>query len=60
MREEDFEGTLILERLAELDWLEQFYNAVDSDDLARVESILKSAGIDSETISAVIKLIEEQ
>ena len=31
MDENDFEGTLVLEKLAEVDQLDDFYEAVDAD-----------------------------
>ncbi len=52
-----FEGTLILERLAEAGRVDAFFEAIDSDDLAEVRSILKSAEFDSETIAMVLKMI---
>jgi hypothetical protein len=55
MDESDFEGTLVLEKLAEIGKLDEFFEAVDSDDFARATSLLKRAKIDSETIAIVLK-----
>jgi hypothetical protein len=55
MDEIDFEGTLVLEKLAEIGKLDEFFEAVDSDDFARATSLLKRAKIDSETIAIVLK-----
>lgn len=55
MNELDFEGTLVLEKLAEIGQLEEFLDAVDSDDFARVKSLLKAAHLDSQTISTVLR-----
>jgi hypothetical protein len=59
MDADDFEGTLILEKLAELGKVEAFYEAIDSDDLAKVQKLMRLAGIDSETIAWVLKQITD-
>ena len=60
MVDDIFEGTLILEKLAALNLLDQFYNAIDSDDFVAVKKILKTAQIDNETINIVItKMFDE-
>ena len=38
MDEQDFEGTLVLERLAAIGRVEEFFEAVDSDDVQRATS----------------------
>ncbi len=55
MDESDFEGTLVLERLAEIGKIEAFFDAIDSDDFKRAVSLLKLAKIDAETIAIVLK-----
>ena len=55
MDESDFEGTLILERLAEMGKLDDFLAAVDSDDFERARTLLRRAGVDTETIQMVLK-----
>jgi hypothetical protein len=57
MDESDFEGTLVLERLAEFGKVDEFFEAIDSDDFQRVQSILKRAKLDSETIAKVLKMM---
>jgi hypothetical protein len=54
MEEKDFEGTVVLERLAEIGKLDEFFDSVDSDDFAKAKSLMKKAGVDSETISMVL------
>lgn len=56
---QDFEGTLVLEKLAEIDKLDEFFEAVDSDDLRQAASLMKRAGVDSETIAIVLKKMAE-
>ncbi len=55
MDEKDFEGTLVLERLAEVDKLDAFWDAIDSDDFKEASGLMKKANIDSETIAIVLK-----
>lgn len=57
MNENDFEGTLVLEKIAQIGKLDSFMEAIDSDDLHRIKSIMKKANIDAETISTVLKKV---
>ena len=59
MDESDFEGTLVLERLAELGRVEDFFDAIDSDDVQRAVAIMKRAKIDRSTIASVVKKMED-
>lgn len=59
MDESDFEGTLVLEKLAEIGKVEAFFDALDSDDFGRVKSLLKRAALDAETIAIVLKKMQE-
>ncbi len=54
----EFAGSLILEILNQNNLLEDFYEAVDSDNLGKVKSILKQIHISEEDIKEVITLIE--
>ena len=54
MDEADFEGTLVLEQLAAIDEVENFFDAVDSDDVRRATALMKRANIDAATIATVI------
>lgn len=55
MDESDFEGTLVLEKIAEIDKIGEFFDAVDSDDFQRAKALMKRANIDSDTIAMVLK-----
>ncbi len=55
MDEDDFEGSLVLEKLSEIDKLDAFFEAIDSDDFARAESLMKRAKLDSATIAMVLQ-----
>ncbi len=54
---DEFEGSLVLEKLASLNLVDDFYEAVDSDNIDEIVSILESADIDDETIEIVLKKI---
>ena len=45
--EGDFEGTLVLEKLASVDKLDEFFDAVDSDAFEAVTKLLRMVDIDS-------------
>ena len=59
MEESDFEGTLVLERLAEIGKLEDFFDAIDSDDVPRAALLMKKANLDAATIATVIRKMEQ-
>jgi hypothetical protein len=58
MDESDFEGTLVLEQLAAIDRVEDFFDAVDSDDVVRATALMKQAGVEAPTIAVVVRKIE--
>lgn len=55
MDEADFEGTLVLEKLAEMGKDQEFFDAIDSDDFAKAKSLMLAADVDTESISMVLK-----
>jgi hypothetical protein len=55
MDADDFEGTLVLEELAEIGRVEEFFDAIDSDDTARAIALMKRAKIDAATIAIVVR-----
>lgn len=55
MEEHDFEGSLILEQLAELDLVDTFLDAVDADDIQRMIALLEKAGVDEASIQVVLQ-----
>jgi iron uptake system EfeUOB component EfeO/EfeM len=55
MEESEFEGTLVLEKLAEAGLVDAFYEAIDADDVGKASELMKRARIDFETIQAVLK-----
>lgn len=59
MDKNDFEGTLVLEKLAKIGRLDMFLEAVDSDAFARAKSLMKQAGVDATTIAIVMKKMHD-
>ena len=59
MDEFDFEGTLVLEMLAAIGKVDDFFDAIDSDDFDEAEALMKSAKIDPKTIAVVLKKMHE-
>ena len=57
--EAEFEGTLVLEKLAEIGKLESFFTAVDSDDFGQAKALMKKANLDAKTIAMVLKKMRE-
>lgn len=55
MDESDFEGTVVLEQLAEIGRVEEFFDAVDADDAERAAALMKRANIDKPTIALVLR-----
>lgn len=55
----EFEGTLVLEKMAEINKVDDFFAAIDSDDFEKVRSLLKRASIDQDTIAIVLKKMAE-
>lgn len=60
MDEKDFEGTLVLEKLAEIGKVDAFFAAIDSDDFGKAQKLMKKAEIDAETISMVLQKMGDQ
>lgn len=59
MDEKDFEGTVVLEQLAAIGRVEDFFEAVDSDDVERATSLMKKARIDAPTIAMVVRKMQD-
>jgi hypothetical protein len=59
MDEITFEGTLVLEKLAEINKVDDFFDAIDSDDFEAAQKLMKGAGIEDETIAMVLKKMQD-
>ena len=59
MDETDFEGTLVLEQLAAIGKVEDFFDAIDSDDVPRAASLMKKAHVDASTIAVVLRKMRD-
>ncbi|MEO5668772.1 MAG: hypothetical protein ABIR96_11990 [Bdellovibrionota bacterium] len=55
MEEKDFEGTLVLEKLAAIGKLDAFFEAIDDDDFSKAQAVMKQARIDPGTIAIVLQ-----
>ncbi len=60
MDESDFEGTLVLEKLAEVGKVNEFFDAIDSDNFAKAQKLMLRAGVDTETIETVMRMMADQ
>jgi len=59
MDDTDFEGTLVLERLAAVGSVEEFFEAIDADDAERATALMRRAKIDARTIATVVRKMAE-
>jgi hypothetical protein len=55
MDESDFEGTLVLEKLASIQKLDEFFEAIDADDFGAAGRLMRAAHVDSATIQIVLR-----
>lgn len=53
-----FEGTAVLELLAEAGLLDAFSEAVDADDVPRAVTLMKRAGVPAATLRVVVRKME--
>jgi hypothetical protein len=56
--EEDFEGTLVLEQLAAIGKVDEFLEAIDSDDVPRAVALMRAARLDAPTIATVVRKMQ--
>jgi hypothetical protein len=59
MEEEDFEGTLVLEQLVAIGKVDEFFDAVDSDDVERAVALMKRAKVGAGVIAMVVRKMGE-
>ena len=55
----EFEGTLVLEQLAAIDQVDEFFDAIDSDDVDRAKALMRRAGVDAAAMAIVVRKMEE-
>ncbi|MBC7458564.1 MAG: hypothetical protein H7235_09815 [Bdellovibrionaceae bacterium] len=58
--ENDFEGTLVLEKLTSHLLVDDFFEAIDSESIGRAIKLMKKAQVNSETIEIVLKIINDE
>jgi hypothetical protein len=59
MDEKDFEGTVVLEQLAAIDRVDDFFEAIDADDVQRAAALMRQADVDAATIAIVVRKMAE-
>ena len=59
MDENDFEGSIVLEQLAQIGSVDAFFDAIDSDDYDRIKKLLKHAKVDAPTIAQTLREIRK-
>ncbi|HUJ62499.1 MAG TPA: hypothetical protein VLX92_28555 [Kofleriaceae bacterium] len=59
MDESDFDGTVVLERLASIGRIDDFFDAIDADDVPRAVALMREAAIDPATIAIVVRKMEQ-
>lgn len=59
MNETDLEGTLVLESLAAIGKVEDFFEAIDADDVRLATRLMRAANLDASTIATVVRKMEE-
>jgi hypothetical protein len=59
MDETDFEGTLVLEQLAAVGKVEDFFDAIDSDDVEQAKALMKRANVSASDIATVIRKMNQ-
>jgi hypothetical protein len=59
MDERDFEGTVVLEKLASIGSVDEFFEAIDADDVRRAVALMRRADVDASTIAIVVKKMED-
>lgn len=59
MEESDFEGTLVLEKLAEFDLVDEFFEAIDADDFTRASQLMRQAQVDAAIVAQVLRKMSD-
>lgn len=59
MNLEEFEGSQVLEKLAAVGLVDEFLEAVDSDDFGEAVLLMRRAEVDEETIRLVLNEMED-
>jgi len=54
MNKHDFEGSAVLEKLAEKGILDSFFEAVDADDFETAKKLMIGAGVDHKIVRIVL------
>lgn len=58
--EDILEGTEVLERLAQIGKVDEFFEAVDEDNFSEARRLMKKARVDQQTIDDVLRQMSDQ
>lgn len=59
MDEAEFDGTDVLEKIASINRIDEFFEALDADNFDQIKYLMKRAGLDADTRAWVIKKMKE-
>lgn len=59
MDEDDFEGSIVLEKLAEQGLVEEFYQAIDEDNFFKATTLMRRADLDEDLILKTLSKLRE-
>jgi len=59
LEESSLEGTLVLEKLAQIDKVDEFFEAIDADNFVLAKNLMQAAKVDSATIALVLQKMAE-
>lgn len=60
MNEDEFEGSVVLEKLAEAGLIDDFFEAIDSDNIDRAISLMRTAEVEEDVIELTVRQILDQ
>ncbi len=59
MHTDEFEGTEVLEKLATIDAVDAFFEAIDADDHRAAVRLMKRAGVEADAIAVVVQKLAD-
>ena len=59
MDESELEGSMVLERLAEVDKVQDFYDAIDADNFVLARELMELVNTDENIIRLILKKVED-
>ena len=59
MDDYNFEGSIVLEKMAEIGKVDEFFEAIDADDFKKAKALMRIADLDNDTIEMVLKKMSD-